>query len=135
MVNASSWAAVAPASRMWYPLIETGCQSGISSVQKAIRSPIRRIAGRSGTTHSFWAMNSLRMSACSVPRSPWRATPARSAATTNSASATGAGPEIVIDVETAPRSMPSNSRDMSAADATDTPSPPTSPSDSGWSGS
>ena len=69
IVNASSWAAVAPASRMWYPLIDTGCQSGISSVQNAIRSPISRIAGRSGTTHSFWAMNSLRMSAWSVPRS------------------------------------------------------------------
>ena len=134
-MKATSWAAVAPASRMWYPLIETGYQSGISSVQNAIRSPIRRIDGRSGTTHSFWAMNSLRMSAWSVPRSCARGTPARSAATTNIASATGAGPEIVIDVETAPRSIPSKRRDMSSAEATETPSPPTSPSDSGWSGS
>ena len=68
-------------------------------------------AGRSGTIHSFWAMNSLRMSVCSVPRQARGGdTPRSSAAATNSASATGAGPEIVIDVETAPRSMPSYRR-------------------------
>ena len=94
-----------------------------------------RIDGRSGTTHSRWAMNSLRMSACTVPRRRARGTPDRSAATTNMASDTGAGPETVSDVETPPRSMPSNMRSMSRADATETPPLPTSPADSGWSGS
>ena len=80
-------------------------------------------------------MNSLRMSVWRVPRSSARGTPASSAAATNSASATGAGPEIVMDVETAPRSIPANRRAMSPAWATETPSRPTSPSARGWSGS
>ena len=61
-MKASSCPAVAPASRMWYPETEIGCQSGISAVQNSIRSATRRMDGRSGTTHSFWAMNSFRMS-------------------------------------------------------------------------
>ena len=40
-----------------------------------------------------------------------------------------AGPLIVIDVVTVPRSMPSKSRSMSAAESMATPQWPTSPSD------
>jgi hypothetical protein len=47
-VNASSCAAVDPASRMWYPLIETGCHRGISAVVKRITSVTSRIDGRGG---------------------------------------------------------------------------------------
>ena len=46
-----------------------------------------------------------------------------------------AGELIVIDVVMSPREMPSNSVSMSARDATLTPHLPTSPSESGWSGS
>ena len=63
--------------------------------------------GRSGTIHSRWAMYSLRMSVWSVPERFWRSKPRSSAAATNSASATGAGPEMVIETDTASRSMPS----------------------------
>src|SRR5262249_61268504 len=47
-VNASSWAAVLPASRMWYPDTEIGCQRGISAVQNRIVSATMRIDGRGG---------------------------------------------------------------------------------------
>ena len=47
-VSASSWAAVLPASRMWYPDTEIGCQRGISAVQKRIVSATIRIDGRGG---------------------------------------------------------------------------------------
>ena len=47
-VNASSWAAVEPASRMWYPEIDTGCQRGISAVVNLIMSVTIRIEGRGG---------------------------------------------------------------------------------------
>ena len=47
-VNASSCAAVAPASRMWYPLTEMLFHLGTSRVQKANVSVIRRIDGRGG---------------------------------------------------------------------------------------
>ena len=74
-VKASSWAAVEPASRMWYPLIETGCISGISREHHSIMSTISRIDGSGGKIHSFWAMYSLRMSLCTVPRIRSRGTP------------------------------------------------------------
>ena len=134
-MKASSWAAVAPASRMWYPQIEIGCQSGISSVQKAIRSPTRRMAGRSGHDPLLLGDELLEDVGLEGAAQALAGHARPSAAATNMASATGAGPEIVSDVETAPRSMPSKTRDMSSAEATETPSQPTSPSDSGWSGS
>ena len=42
---------------------------------------------------------------------------------------------IVIEVETSSSLIPSNSLRMSASDAMDTPTRPTSPAASGWSGS
>ena len=47
-VNASSCAAVDPASRMWYPLTEIVFQRGTSRVQKANTSVMSRIDGRGG---------------------------------------------------------------------------------------
>ncbi len=85
--------------------------------------------------NSFCAMNSFRMSFWMVPRSAVHGTPCRSATTRYIASSIGAGELIVIEVDTAPRSMPSKSASMSASDTTLTPHLPTSPSASGWSGS
>ncbi len=75
-MKASSCWAVAPASRMWYPEIETGCQRGMFSLHHSIMSVTRRSAGSIGKHHSFWAMYSLRMSVWIVPPSfsggtPW----------------------------------------------------------------
>jgi hypothetical protein len=53
---------------------------------------------------------------------PWR-----SAATTYMQKTGTAGPLIVIEVVTSPRSMPSNSTSMSAAESMATPQCPTSP--------
>ncbi len=78
--------------------------------------------------YSFCAWNSLRMSFCRVPLSAVRGVPWRSATATYIASRIAAGELIVIDVETAPRSMPSNRSTMSARVSTATPHRPTSPS-------
>ena len=55
-------------------------------------------------------------------------TPARSAATIIMQNTGTAGPLIVIEVVTEPRSMSLNSRSMSAAESMATPQWPTSPS-------
>ena len=47
-VKASSWSAVAPASRMWYPLTEIVFHFGTSVAQNAKTSVMRRIDGRGG---------------------------------------------------------------------------------------
>ncbi len=54
-VNASSCAAVDPASRMWYPEIEIECHRGISAAVNPITSRTSRIDGRGGNTNSFCA--------------------------------------------------------------------------------
>ena len=74
-MKASSCWAVDPASRMWYPEIETGCQRGMFSVHHSIMSVTSRIAGSIGKHHSFWAMYSLRMSVWIVPPSFSAGTP------------------------------------------------------------
>jgi hypothetical protein len=112
-----------------------GFHRGTCSAQKAKTSVTSRIDGRGGKMNSFWAMNSLRMSFCSVPESNGHATPCRSATTRYIANSMAAGPLIVIDVLTESRRMPANRVSMSASDATLTPHLPTSPSDSGSSGS
>ena len=105
-MNASSWAAVAPASRMWYPEIEIGCQRGMCRVHHSIMSIISRIDGSAGKIHSFWAMYSLRMSAWIVPPSRSGETPCRSATHTYWASTTAAGALTVIEVVTRSSGMP-----------------------------
>ena len=98
-------------------------------------STITRMLGRGGKMYSFWAMNSLRMSACSVPVSWSGATPCFSATATYIASSIAAGELMVIDVLTLSSGMPANRISMSSRDVTATPHFPTSPRDSGWSGS
>ena len=78
-------------------------------------------------SHSFWAMYSLKMSVCSVPLRAPVSTPARSAATSIMQKTGTAGPLIVIEVVTSPRSMPAKRRSMSAAESMATPQWPTSP--------
>ena len=91
------------------------------STQYSIRSPIRRRCGSGPKSHSFWAMYSLKMSVCSVPLSLLVSTPARSAATIIMQKTGTAGPLIVIEVVTSPRSMPSKSASMSATVSMATP--------------
>ena len=91
---------------MWYPEIEIGWKRGISSVQNAIVSRTSRSDGRGGKTNSFCAWYSFKMSFCNVPPIRARATPLASALATNIAKITAAGPLMVIEVVTAPRSMP-----------------------------
>jgi hypothetical protein len=75
-------------------------------MQNRIVSATSRNDGRGGKMNSFWAWYSLRMSFCSVPPRRARATPVASALATNIAKITAAGPLIVIEVVTVPRSMP-----------------------------
>ena len=126
-MKASSWAAVDPASRMWYPEMETGCQRGSSALQNRITSVTRRTDGRGGNTYSFCAWYSFKMSFWMVPERSARATPVRSATPTYMAS-NGAAPELmVMEVETVARSIPENRVSMSARVSTATPARPTSP--------
>ena len=134
-VKASSCSAVAPASRMWYPLTEIVFQRGTSFAQNSKMSVMSRIDGRGGKMYSFCAMNSLRMSFWIVPDSVCQLAPCFSATTRYIAKIIGAGELIVIDVVMSASEMPSNSRSMSASDTIETPHFPTSPSDSGSSGS
>ena len=110
---------------------------GTSFEQKAKMSVINRIDCRGGKMYSFWAMNSLRMSFCSVPEIFFQSAPCCSATTRYIAKIIDAGELIVIDVVIFGSSsgMPSKSRSMSASETMLTPHLPTSPSDSGWSGS
>ncbi len=132
-VKAISCAAVEPASRMWYPEIDTGCQRGISEAQKRITSVTSRTDGRGGKTYSFWAWYSFRMSFWSVPERSARRTPVRSATPTYMARTGAAGELMVMEVETVPRSMPEKRHSMSASVSTATPARPTSPLASGSS--
>ena len=83
--------------------------------------------GRGGKTNSFWAWYSFKMSFWMVPERAARATPVLSATPTYMAITTAAGELIVIDVLTAPRSMPEKSVSMSAIVSMATPARPTSP--------
>jgi hypothetical protein len=65
-----------------------------------------RIDGRGGNTNSFWAWYSFRMSFWSVPPIRARSTPAFSALATYIERSTAAGALMVIEVVTAPRSIP-----------------------------
>ena len=85
--------------------------------------------------YSFCAMYSLRMSFCNVPERRAQSAPCRSATTRYIAKIIAAGALIVIEVVTRSSSIPSNRRSMSARHATLTPHLPTSPCDSGSSGS
>ena len=133
MVKASSCTAVEPASRMWYPLIETVFQRGISRVPNSIVSVTRRSDGSGGKRNSFWATYSLRMSFWSVPSSDARGKPRFSAAAMYMAQIGAAGELMVIEVLTRSSGRPSSRTSMSANELTATPQVPNSPSASGSS--
>ena len=103
------------------------------SAQKTIMSRMRRMDGRMGKIHSFWATYSLRMSACTVPERRFRSKPRDSASATYMARRIQAVGLIVIDTEIRSRSMPSKSAVTSSSVSMATPSRPTSPSDRGSS--
>ena len=58
-VKASSCAAVEPASRMWYPLMEMVFHCGTVSAPNSIVSTTNRMDGSGGKMNSFSAMNSF----------------------------------------------------------------------------
>ena len=74
------------------------------------------------------AMNSLRMSFCTVPWSLARGTSCSSATTTYIASSTGAVALMVIEVDTRSSGISWNSRSRSSTVSIATPALPTSPS-------
>jgi len=112
-----------------------GCQPGSSRAANSTVSGTSRRDARGGKRYSFWAMYSLRMSFCVVPFSLAREMPRFSAAAMSIAQITGAGPLIVMEVETSSRGMSANSRSMSCRDEIATPHLPTSPWASSWSAS
>ena len=118
---------------MWYPEIETVFHLGTCFAQNANWSVTSRIEGRGGKMYSFWAMYSLRMSFWSVPPTLAQGVPCCSATARYIASAMGAVELIVMDVVTAPRSMPSKSASKSRSVSIATPHFPTSPADMAWS--
>ena len=75
------------------------------------------------------------MSFCVVPASAERSTPFSSATVTYSASSQAAVALIVIEVFISPSGMPSRSWCMSPLLTIETPTLPTSPRASSWSGS
>ncbi len=110
-------------------------QRGISRVPNSTVSVTSFSDGAGGKMYSFWAMNSLRMSFCSVPDSSARGTPIFSAATMYIAQIMAAGELMVIDVEISSTGSPASRISMSARLDTATPHVPNSPSaiGSSWS--
>ncbi len=104
-----------------------GCQRGMWRAVKAMMSVTRRMEGRGGKMYSFSAMNSLRMSVCSVPPRRSIGTPCFSATATYIASSTMAGELTVMEVVTSPSGMPLNSVSISSSESIATPQCPTSP--------
>ncbi len=100
---------------------------GTSVAQYSIESTTRRIDGAGGKMNSFCAMNSLRMSFCSVPPSCDAGTPCSSATPMYMHRRIAAGELMVIEVVMSPSGMPSNSVSMSASESMATPQWPTSP--------
>src|ERR1019366_7096046 len=118
---------------MWYPEIDTGFHFGTCFAQNANWSVTSRIEGRGGKMDSFLAMYSLRVSFWGVPPTFDDGAPCCSATARYIARAMGAVELIVMDVVTAPRSMPSKSASKSRSVSIATPHFPTSPADMAWS--
>src|SRR5438046_8703603 len=81
---------------------------GTSCAQYSIESTTSRIDGAGGKMNSFWAMNTLRMSFCSVPPRLEAGTPCFSATAMYMQSRIAAGVVFGIDVVISPSAMPSN---------------------------
>ena len=90
-------------------------------------STTRRTDGSGGKIHSFWAMNSLRMSVWIVPPSAASGIPRRRAMQAYIASTIAAGALTVIETVTSSSGMPAKRSSMSASVSIATPSRPTSP--------
>src|SRR2546425_12116551 len=118
---------------MWYPLIEIVFHWGTRFVPNSNVSTTSRIEGSGGKIHSFCAWYSFRMSFWIVPRRRAHGIPRFSAFARYIAQITEAGELIVIDVDTAPISIPPNRISMSRRDGTATPQVPNSPFASGSS--
>ena len=102
---------------------------GIWRVPNSMVSVTSFMLGSGGKMNSFWAMNSLRMSFCRVPRSFVMSAPCFSAAAMYMAQMMAAGELMVIEVEMSAKAMPSNRISMSSRLLIATPHTPTSPSD------
>ncbi len=135
-VNASSWSAVAPASRMWYPLTEIVFQRGTS--RRAEREDVGDEPHRRTRREDVLLLGDELLQDVVLNRARQRLP----------AGALLLGDDQVHREDHRRRRvdrhrrrdvgrarMPSNSVSMSASDVTLTPHFPTSPSDSSWSGS
>src|SRR5258708_19982628 len=100
---------------------------GTSFAQYSIESTTRRIEGAGGKMNSFWAMNSLRMSFCSVPPSLLAGTPCFSATAMYMHRRIAAGGLMVIGVVISAHGMPAKRGSLSAGESTATPQFPPSP--------
>jgi len=105
-VKASSWTAVEPASRMWYPEIEIVFHLGTFRVPNSTVSLMSFTDGSGGHMRVFWAMNSLSMSFWIVPPIFVRGIPWISAAAQYMAQRAVAGGLIVIEVVILSRGTP-----------------------------
>src|SRR5258708_12365724 len=97
---------------------------GTSFAQYSIESTTRRIEGAGGKMNSFWAMNSLRMSFCSVPPSLLAGTPCFSATAMYMHRRIAAGGLVVIGV---PLPAHCNPRTTDPQSPTHTPPDPPNP--------
>jgi hypothetical protein len=112
-----------------------GFHFGISRVVNRITSLTSRIDGAGGNTWVPRDRYSLMMSFCVVPCRAARGAPCSSATATYSASSQAAVALIVIEVFISASGIWSNSARMSPRWAMETPTLPTSPRASTWSGS
>src|SRR5260370_38944664 len=103
---------------------------GTSFAQYSIESTTRRIEGAGGKMNSFWAMNSLRMSFCSVPPSLLAGTPCFSATAVYMHRRIAAGEVSGLDVVVGAHGGPSKRDSLSAGrwlGAARRPYPPRAP--------
>src|SRR5213080_5170275 len=101
--------------------MEMGFHVGTSAAQYSMESTTRRMEGSGGKMNSFCAMNSLRMSFCSVPPSFLNGTHCFSATARYMHSRIAAGELMVMEVVISPSGMPSYRVSMSASESMATP--------------
>ena len=118
---------VAPASRIWYPLMLIVFQRGTSRVQYSMVSTMIRSEGLGGSMKVFWAMNSFSISFWIVPPMSRLLTPCFSASTIYMASKIAAGGLMVMEVVTRWRGIPLKRISISFKVSMATPHFPISP--------
>ena len=132
---AISWTGVAPASWRWYEHTLIGFHNGALRTEWQIRSTVRRRDASGPKMYVPRLRYSLTMSFCVVPARPATSAPRSSASATYMPYNHIAVALIVIDVFISSSGRPSNRARMSPRCGTGTPTLPTSPWASGWSGS